>query len=49
VLEAPVIELSEHQRMIAQTVRNFVERDVIPVAAELEHRNEYPHALVETM
>jgi alkylation response protein AidB-like acyl-CoA dehydrogenase len=45
----PVIELSEHQRMIAQTVRDFVEREVLPVATELERRNEYPHALVETM
>jgi alkylation response protein AidB-like acyl-CoA dehydrogenase len=26
-----------------------VQRDVIPVATEMEHRNEYPHALVETM
>jgi alkylation response protein AidB-like acyl-CoA dehydrogenase len=44
-----VIELSEHQRMVAQTVRDFVEREVIPVATDMEHRNEYPHALVETM
>ena len=38
----------EQQLMVA-TVRQFVERDVIPVASELEHRNEYPHALVEEM
>jgi len=44
-----VIELSEQQRMVAQTVREFVEREVMPVATVLEHRNEYPHALVETM
>src|SRR5262245_44544590 len=47
--DAIVIELTEHQQMVAQTVRDFVEREVIPVATELEHRNEYPHALVETM
>src|SRR5262245_7368182 len=35
--------------MVAQMVRDFVEREVMPVATELEHRNEYPHALVETM
>src|ERR1700739_1782757 len=29
--------------------RRFVDRDVIPVASELEHRDEYPHALVATM
>jgi alkylation response protein AidB-like acyl-CoA dehydrogenase len=44
-----VIELNEHQRLVAQTVREFVEREVIPVASEMEHRGEYPHALVETM
>lgn len=44
-----MIELSEHQQMIARTVHDFVEREVIPAATELEHRNEYPHALVETM
>ncbi len=36
-------------RDIVNAVRRFVERDVIPVASELEHRDEYPHALVATM
>jgi alkylation response protein AidB-like acyl-CoA dehydrogenase len=31
------------------TVRRFVKRDVIPVASELEHADEYPAALVATM
>jgi alkylation response protein AidB-like acyl-CoA dehydrogenase len=31
------------------TVRRFVEREVVPVASELEHRNEYPHQIVERM
>jgi alkylation response protein AidB-like acyl-CoA dehydrogenase len=44
-----VIELSEQQQIVVQTVRDFVQREVMPVATELEHRNEYPHALVETM
>ncbi len=34
--------------MIA-TVRRFVTRDVIPVASELEHADEFPTAIVETM
>ena len=34
--------------MIA-TVRKFVARDVIPVASELEHADEFPTAIVETM
>ena len=42
-------ELTEQQQMIARTVRDFVEREVIPVAGGMEHRGEYPHALVETM
>jgi alkylation response protein AidB-like acyl-CoA dehydrogenase len=34
---------------VIEAVRRFVERDVIPVASELEHADEYPHALVATM
>ncbi len=34
---------------VVATVARFVEREVMPVASELEHRNEYPHALVERM
>ena len=44
-----MIERTEQQQMVAKTVRDFVDREVMPVASELEHRNEYPHALVETM
>ena len=29
---------------MVETIRRFVEREVMPVASELEHRNEYPHA-----
>jgi alkylation response protein AidB-like acyl-CoA dehydrogenase len=42
-------ELSAEQREIVATIRDFVERDVVPVASELEHADEYPTALVETM
>jgi len=31
------------------TVRRFVEKDVLPVASELEHADEYPAAIVATM
>lgn len=34
---------------VIQAVRRFVERDVIPIASDLEHRDEYPHALVAKM
>src|SRR5262249_50812935 len=30
-------------------IRQFVERKVIPAARELEHRDEYPHEIVEEM
>ena len=39
----------ELREEIVSTVRRFVEREVLPVASELEHRDEYPHALVERM
>jgi len=37
------------RELIVATVRKFVEKEVIPVASELEHRNEYPHDLVRQM
>src|SRR5712675_613841 len=36
-------------RAVVEAVRRFVDRDVIPVASELEHNDEYPHALVAKM
>ncbi len=41
--------LNEQQELVARTVREFVDREVIPVASAMEHRGEYPLALVETM
>lgn len=37
------------RELIVSTVRKFVEKEVIPIASELEHRNEYPHELVRQM
>src|SRR5260370_2174202 len=34
---------------VVEAVRRFVDRDVMPVATELEHRDEYPHELVAKM
>ena len=39
----------EVRREAVATVKRFVEREVEPAASELEHRNEYPHAMVATM
>jgi len=35
--------------LIIGTIRKFVEKEVMPVASELEHRNEYPYELVRQM
>jgi butyryl-CoA dehydrogenase len=34
---------------LVATVRRFVERDVVPVASELEHADEYPESIIATM
>ncbi len=44
-----LVELTDEQREIVSTVRDFVEREVIPVADELEHRDEFPEKIVEHM
>jgi alkylation response protein AidB-like acyl-CoA dehydrogenase len=44
-----VAELAAEQREILATIQAFVERDVLPVASQLEHADEYPTELVETM
>jgi len=40
---------ASERELIVNTVRKFCEKEVIPVASELEHRNEYPHELVSQM
>ncbi len=37
------------RELIVGTVRKFVEREVMPVASEMERRDEYPHELVQRM
>ncbi len=44
-----LIELSDEQKAVVETVRDFVEKEVIPVADELEHGDEYPEKIVEGM
>jgi alkylation response protein AidB-like acyl-CoA dehydrogenase len=41
--------LSDEEQLILNTVRQFLEREVAPVASELEHKNEYPTEIVERM
>jgi len=44
-----VDELSEEEREIVGLVREFVDREVRPVARELEHANTYPGQLIDQM
>ena len=41
--------LTEIQRDILATVRDFVDKEIIPVANELEHKDEYPAQIVAGM
>ncbi|WP_088282424.1 acyl-CoA dehydrogenase family protein [Kineosporia sp. A_224] len=41
--------LTQDQRDILAAVREFVDEQIIPVATELEHKDEYPSAIVEGM
>ena len=41
--------LSAEEQAVVATVAEFVDRDVRPVARELEHANEYPEKLIEQM
>ena len=42
-------QLTEEQKGIVTTIRDFVEKDVIPLAAQMEHADDYPFGLVEQM
>lgn len=42
-------KLNDEEQAIVDTVREFVDRDVRPVARDLEHANEYPEKLIEQM
>jgi len=41
--------LTEVQRDILATVREFVDQEILPVAGELEHQDQYPSEIVEGM
>jgi alkylation response protein AidB-like acyl-CoA dehydrogenase len=44
-----LVKLTDEQEAVVAAVREFVEREVIPVADELEHRDEFPTKIVEGM
>ncbi|HEY9475188.1 MAG TPA: acyl-CoA dehydrogenase family protein, partial [Mycobacteriales bacterium] len=41
--------LTDEENAIVATVAEFVDRQVRPVASELEHADTYPEALIEQM
>ncbi len=46
---AQTLGLTEVQAEIVSTVRQFVDKEVIPNAQELEHSDTYPQAIVDGM
>ena len=43
------LELSDIQKMIKKNVREFAEKEIAPVAAELDQKEEYPTKILEKM
>jgi alkylation response protein AidB-like acyl-CoA dehydrogenase len=43
------VDLTAEQEEILRTLREFVDRDVLPVASALDHADEFPAELVDTM
>ncbi len=44
-----MLELTDIQKQIVETVRDFVDSEVVPVADEMEHRDEFPEKIVDQM
>ena len=43
------LELNEQQKMIKNMVREFAEKEIAPVAAELDKKGEYPTKILKKM
>src|ERR671918_185411 len=41
--------LTEFQTEILDTVRGFVDKEILPYATDLEHKDEFPDAIVDGM
>ena len=46
---AGMLDLTNEQQDILATIRQFVDRDVIPNASRFDHDDEFPTEMVETM
>jgi alkylation response protein AidB-like acyl-CoA dehydrogenase len=43
------VQLNDEEKMLVETVRTFVDREVKPTVRDVEHANEYPEAWIEQM
>ena len=43
------LELNEQQKMIQKMVREFAQKEVAPIAKELDEKEEYPYKTLEKM
>ena len=43
------LELNEQQKMIQKMVKEFAEKEIAPVAADLDKKGEYPSKILEKM
>ena len=43
------LELTDQQKMIQKMVREFAEKEVAPIASELDEKGEYPNKTLEKM
>jgi alkylation response protein AidB-like acyl-CoA dehydrogenase len=43
------VQLNDEEKMLVETVRTFVDREVKPTVREVEHANEYPESWIEQM
>ena len=44
-----MLQLTDVQKEIVETVREFVNKEVVPVADDMEHKDEFPDAIVDQM
>lgn len=49
MLTTGLFELDPMQKQVLDTIKKFVQKEIKPVAREMEHKNEYPFEIVEKM
>ncbi|MGH2955374.1 MAG: acyl-CoA dehydrogenase family protein, partial [Solirubrobacterales bacterium] len=49
VAEATYQDKTDEQKAITEMVRQFVDKEIIPVAEEFDHEDKFPEAIVEQM